>query len=84
MVTIDRPRVWQVLLLLTAIILVHPPSARADRIDIDDASELGFLVFNTDVGDAGELRGLFSDVRYAAGTYSYIYGIQTSSVLSWQ
>ena len=43
MVTIDRPRVWSVLLLLTAIMLVHPPSARADRIDIDDPSVLGPL-----------------------------------------
>ena len=41
MVTNARPRVWPVLLLLTAIMLVHPPSARADRIDIDDPSILG-------------------------------------------
>ena len=49
MVTNDRPRVWPVLLLLTAIMLVHPPSARADRIDIDDPSELGSLVFREDL-----------------------------------
>ena len=53
MVTIDRPRVCPVLLLLTAIMLVHPPSARADRIDIDDPSELGAVVLSIDLGDAG-------------------------------
>ena len=79
MVRIGRPRVWPILLFLTAIMLVHPPSARADRIDIDDASELGSLVFSTDVGDSGFLQGLFTDVRYTAGIYSYIYGIQTSA-----
>ena len=41
MVTIYRPRVWPVLLLLTAIMLVHPPSARADRIDINDPTVIG-------------------------------------------
>ena len=79
MVTIARPRVWPVLPLLTAIMLVHPPSARADRIDIDEASELGSLVFGTDVGSAVFLQGLITEVRYAAGIYSYIYGIQTSA-----
>ena len=43
MVTNARSRFWPVLLLLTAIMLVHPPSARADRIDIDDPSVLGPL-----------------------------------------
>ena len=33
--TYVRSRFWPVLLLLTAIMLVHPPSARADRIDIE-------------------------------------------------
>ena len=41
MVTIARPRFRSVLLLLTAIMLVHPLSALADRIDIDDPSVLG-------------------------------------------
>jgi hypothetical protein len=78
MVTIDRPRVCPVLLLLTAIMLVHPPSAHADRIDIDDPSELGSVVLSIDLGDAGFLQGLISEVRFAAGIYSYIYAIQAS------
>ena len=48
MVTIARPRVWPILLFLTAIMLVHPPSARADRIDIDDPSVLGPVVLTQD------------------------------------
>ena len=55
MVTIDRPRVWPVLLLLTAIMLVHPPSARADRIDIDDPSVLGPVVLSDEIYDATPL-----------------------------
>ena len=44
MVTNARSRFWPVLLLLTVIMLVHPPSALADRIDIDDPSVLGPVV----------------------------------------
>ncbi len=77
MVTNARPRVLLVLILLPAIMLVHPPSARADRIDIDDVSELGSLVFRGGFG--GFINNARrADVRYADGIYSYIYGIQTS------
>ena len=41
MVMIARSRFWRVLLLLTAIMLGHPPGARAERIDIDDPALLG-------------------------------------------
>ena len=78
MVTNARSRCWPVLLLLTAILLVHPPSARADRIDIDDPSELGSVVFRRDRGSADFNAARITEVRYAAGLYSYIYGIQTS------
>ena len=56
MVTNARPRVWPVLLLLTAIMLVHPPSARADRIDIDDPSILGPVVLSVDIYDSQPVR----------------------------
>jgi PEP-CTERM motif len=78
MVTIDRSRVWPVLLLLTAIMLVHPPSARAARIDINDPSVLGPVLQSIDLGDVDFLRGLITEVRYAAGIYSYISAIQTT------
>ncbi len=78
MVTNARSRVWPVLLLLPALVLVYPNNARADRIDIDDPSELGSLVFSRDVGEADFFMGLITDVRYTAGIYSYIYAIQTS------
>ena len=79
MLTSARPRVWLVLLiLLPAIMLVHPPSARADRIDIDEASELGSLVFRENFGSSDLNNSRIADVRYAAGVYSYIYAIQTS------
>ena len=41
MVTHACSRFWPGPLLLTAIMLVYPPSAHADRIDIDDPSVLG-------------------------------------------
>ena len=81
MVTNARSRVWLVMLVLTAIMLVHPPSARADRIDIDDPSVLGSVLHSVDLGDRGSLQGLITEVRYAAGIYSYIYAIQTSPYL---
>ena len=83
MVTIDRPRVCSVLLLLTAIMLVHPPSARADRIDIDDPSVLGPVVLTKDfVQDTtSEVFFIRTEVRLTAGTYSYIYAVQSDSEL---
>ena len=50
MVTIARPRFWPVLLLLTAIMLVHPASARADRIDITNPTLLGPVLVRVDNG----------------------------------
>ena len=78
MLSIDPPRVWPVLLLLTAIMLVHPPRARAERIDINDPSVLGPVLQSIDRGDADFLSGLITEVRYEAGIYSYIYAIQTN------
>jgi hypothetical protein len=79
-VTIDRSRVWPVLLLLTAILLVHPPSARAARIDINDPSVLGPVLQSINIGDPDPdfYSSLVTQVRYAAGIYSYISAIQTS------
>ena len=78
MVTIDRSHVWPVLFLLSALVLVHPSSAHADRIDIDDPSVLGPVLHSVDLGDRASLQGLISEVRYAAGIYSYVYAVQTS------
>ena len=82
MVTIDWPRVCPVLLLLTAM-LVHPPSARADRIDIDDPSVLGPVVLTKDfVQDTtSEVFFIRTEVRLTAGIYSYIYAVQSDSEL---
>ena len=80
MVTIARARVSPVLLLLVAIMLLYPSTARAARVDIDDPSLLGSVVRRVDVthGGANGLEHLISEVRYDAGTYSYIYAVQTS------
>jgi len=80
MVTIARSRVSPVLLLLVAIMLVYSSPARAARVDIDDPSLLGDVLLSIDVthGGANDLDGLITEVRYAAGTYSYIYAVQTS------
>jgi hypothetical protein len=70
-----------VLLLLTAILLVHPPGARAARIDIDDPALLGPVQQSADLNRSGGIFGyehLITQVRYAAGVYSYVYAIQTS------
>ena len=75
MVTIDRPRVWPVLLLLTAIMLVHPPSARADRIDINDPTVLGPVVLRQMLDDANPFERKVAEVRYEGGIYSYIYAV---------
>jgi hypothetical protein len=74
----NASRLWLVLSFLPALVLVHPPSARADRIDIDDPSELGSLVFRENFGTDVFNNSKIADVRYAAGIYSYIYAIQTS------
>ena len=78
MVTIGRPR-WLVLVHMTAVMLVCPPSARATRVDIDDPTLLGpvvrhqFLpVFNPFVDTN------IAEVRFANGIYSYIYAITSS------
>ena len=78
MVTIDCPRLWPVLSLLPALVLVHPSNAHADRIDIDDPSVLGPVLHSVDLGDRSCLQGLITEVRYAAGIYWYVYAIQTS------
>ena len=80
MVTNARSRFWPVLLLLTAIMLVHPPSARADRIDIDDPTLLGPVLQSVDLNPQGfnDLERIISEVRYAAGIYSYIFAVQSS------
>ncbi len=78
MVTIDRPRVWSVLLLLTALMLVHPPSARADRIDINDPTVLGPVVIRQSLADANPFETTVAEVRYLGGIYSYIYAVSST------
>ncbi len=75
---IARSRFWPVLSLLTTMMLAHAPSARAARVDIDDPAVLGPVLQSMDLGDRGSLQGLITEVRYAAGIYSYIYAIQTN------
>ena len=70
MVTNARSRFWPVLLLLTAIMLVHPPSARADRIDIDDPSILGPVVVRDVIYDFSPYDRFVAEVRYLGGIYS--------------
>ena len=69
MVTNARSPFRPVLLLLTAIMLVHPPSARAERIDINNPSVLGPVLQSTDLGRIF-LSSMITEVRYTAGIYS--------------
>jgi PEP-CTERM motif len=78
MVTIDRPRIWSVLLLLTAIMLVRPMSARADRIDINDPSVLGPVLIHEIVFDTTPYDRRVAEVRYQDGIYSYVYAVSSS------
>jgi hypothetical protein len=78
MVTIARRRVCPILLFLTAIILVHPPSARADRIDIDDPTVLGPVVLRDVIYDINTYERSVAEVRYLGGIYSYIYAVSST------
>ena len=82
MVTNARSRFWPALLLLTVIMLVHPPSARADRIDIDDPSDLGPVGYPP--CDLRRQRGTeraVAEVRYLGGIHSSIYAVSGSPYL---
>jgi hypothetical protein len=68
MVTNARSRFWPVLLLLTVIMLVHPPSARADRIDIDDPTVLGPVVLRDVIYDHSAYERFVAEVRYLGGS----------------
>jgi hypothetical protein len=75
------PRFWPALAAVAAIILASPTGARAARIDIGDPALLGPVVQSIDLSGNGGAFGyehLLTQVRYAAGVYSYVYAIQTS------
>jgi PEP-CTERM motif len=80
MVTIARSRLWPVLALLAAIVL-HPTDARATRVDINDPSLLGPVVLTQDFVRPFSPSTFFirNEVRLTAGTYSYIYAVQSNS-----
>jgi hypothetical protein len=66
---------------LTALLLLGSTiPARAARVDIDDPALLGPVLFSIDVNPGGfmDYEQLITEVRYAAGTYSYLYAVQTS------
>ena len=78
MVTNARSRFWPVLLLLTAIMLAHPPSARADRIDITDPTVLGPVLLRDVIHESSEFEREVAEVRYLGGIYSYIYAVSST------
>ena len=64
---------------LTALLLLGwTIPAFAARIDIDDPALLGPVLFSINVRPHGDLEHFITEVRYAAGTYSYVYAYQTS------
>lgn len=77
-VTTTGVRVRLVLPILVAIVLASPASARGNRIDIDDVSELGPVLISVDLGSADPFERLITEVRYIAGIYSYVYAIRTN------
>jgi len=81
MVTFARSRLWPVLALLASIAL-HPTDARAARVDINDPSVLGPVLLAQDfVHHSSSSDDVFirTEVRLTAGTYSYIYAVQSDS-----
>ncbi len=78
MVTNARSRCWPILLLLTAIMLVHPPSARADRIDINDPTALGPVLLSDEIIGYNPYETIVAEVRYQGGIYSYIYAVSST------
>jgi hypothetical protein len=70
---------WSVV--LTVILLIGSTlPALAARIDIDDPALLGPVLVSIDLHNGGfsGYEHLITEVRYAAGTYSYVYAVQTS------
>lgn len=66
---------------VVAIVVAAPSRAGATRIDIGDPAVLGSVIQSVDLsGDGGALgyEHLISEVRFAAGVYSYVYAIQTT------
>jgi hypothetical protein len=78
MVTIACFRLWLVLSLLPAFVLVHPSSAHATRVDIDDPSLLGPVVLSNVIYDANPYERAVAEVRYKGGIYSYVYAVSGS------
>jgi hypothetical protein len=76
MLCFPRIRVWA--LLLAGTMLAHPAAVRAARIDISDPTALGPVLLSLNIGQAPTSESLISEVRFAAGIYSYVYAIQTS------
>ena len=64
---------------LTAMLLIGSTlPALAARIDIDDPELLGAVLVSIDVLNGNEYENIITEVRYAAGTYSYVYVVQTT------
>lgn len=64
--------------IIIAALLACPDKARADRIDIDDASELGSVLMSVNLGGGDPFERLITEVRYLAGIYSYVYAVRTN------
>jgi hypothetical protein len=78
MATFPRARFWLGLLVVTAGALGYPPSAHATRVDVDDPAVLGPLLRRDFIYHANEYERAITDVRYAAGVYSYIYAVSST------
>ena len=64
---------------LTALLLLGSTlPALAARIDIDDPSVLGSLLFRDVIWGPTDYENAFVDVRYEGGVYSYIYAVSSS------
>jgi hypothetical protein len=64
--------------LISLLLLGSTIPALAARIDINDPALLGPVLVSIQVGDGDPYQNLITEVRYAAGTYSYVYAVQTS------
>ena len=77
MVTIDRPRVWSVLLLLTAILLVLRP-APAPIASTSTIHPFWVPCCSATSCDANDFERRVAEVRYQDGIYLYIYAVSST------
>lgn len=78
MITTTRTRVGLVLFVAVTSLLVRPPDAGANRVDITEPAVLGPLVLRGEIYVPNDYERAMVDVHFANGIYSYVYAVSSS------